>query len=74
MTFESGMRPPMKVPGRESYTLKDDGSLGEYFAEAYGQTYKSQKLGENIWAYTDSASSQELARRGVTNPVSAQHV
>ncbi len=74
MTFEGGRIPPMKVPGREGYTFNSDGSLGEYFIETYGQTYKFQKLSDNVWAYTVSATSQELARLGVRNAISAQHV
>ena len=64
MTFEGGRIPPMKVPGREGYALNSDGSLGEYFIETYGQTYKFQKLSENVRAYTVSATPQELARFG----------
>ncbi len=74
MTFEGGRIPPMKVPGREGFTLNNDGSLGEYFIETFGQTYKFQKLSDNVWAYTVSATPQELARLGVMNAISAQHV
>ncbi len=74
MTFEGGRIPPIKVPGREGYTLNTDGSLNEYFIETYGQTFKMQKLSDNVWAYTVSATPQELARLGAGNAVSAQHV
>jgi hypothetical protein len=74
MTFEGGRIPPMKVPGREGYTLISDGKLGEYFIETYGQTYKFQKLSDNVWAYTVQATSQELKRLVAANAISAQHV
>jgi hypothetical protein len=74
MTFEGGKIPPMKIAGKEGYLINSDGSLGEYFIEAYGQTYKMQKLGENVLAYTVAASPQELARLGVPNAQWAQHV
>jgi hypothetical protein len=74
MTFEGGRIPPMKVQGREGYTLISDGKLGEYFIETYGQTYKFQKLSDNVWAYTVEATSQELKRLVAGNAISAQHV
>jgi hypothetical protein len=74
MTFEGGRIPPMKILGREGYTLKSDGSLGEYFIEAYGQTYKMQKLGDNVLAYTVPVAPQEFARLGMPNAISGQHV
>jgi hypothetical protein len=73
MIFEGGRIPPMKVSGKEGYLLKSDGSLGEYFIETYGQTYKMQKLGENVFAYSVPAAPQELARLGAANVQSAQH-
>jgi len=73
MIFEGGRIPPMKVSGKEGYLLNSDGSLGEYFIETYGQTYKMQKLGENVFAYSVPAAAQELARLGVANVLSAQH-
>jgi hypothetical protein len=74
MTFEGGRIPPMKVLGREGYTFNSDGSLGEYFIETYGQTYKMQKLSDNVLAYTVQATPQELARLGGANAISGQHV
>ena len=74
MTFEGGRIPPMKVSGKEGYTLNSDGSLGEYFIETYGQTYKMQKLGDNVLAYTVAVTPQEFARLGIPNAVSGQHV
>ena len=73
MIFEGGRIPPMKVSGKEGYLLNSDGSLGEYFIETYGQTYKMQKLGENVFAYSVPAAPQELARLGAANVLSAQH-
>jgi len=73
MIFEGGRIPPMKVAGKEGYLLNSNGSLGEYFIETYGQTYKMQKLGENVSAYSVPAAPQELARLGAANVLSAQH-
>jgi len=73
MIFEGGRIPPMKVSGKEGYLLNSDGSLGEYFIETFGQTYKMQKLGENVLAYSVPAAPQELARLGAANVLSAQH-
>ena len=73
MVFEGGQIPPMKVPGTEGYLLNSDGSLGEYFIETYGQTYKMQKLNENVFAYSVPAAQQELVRLGAVNVLSAQH-
>jgi len=73
MIFEGGRIPPMKVAGKEGYVLNSDGSLGDYFIETYGQTYKMRKLGENVFAYTIPAAQQELARLGAINALSAQH-
>jgi hypothetical protein len=55
------------------YLLKSDGTLGEYFIETYGQTFKMQKLEENVFAYSVPAAPQELARLGAANVLSAQH-
>jgi hypothetical protein len=74
MTFEGGRIPPMRVSGKEGYTLNSDGSLGEYFIETYGQTYKMQKLGDNVLAYTVPVAPQEFARLGLPNAMSGQHV
>jgi hypothetical protein len=74
MTFEGGRIPPMKVSGKEGYTLNSDGSLGEYFIETYGQTYKMRKLADNVLAYTVAVAPQEFARLGMPNAVSGQHV
>ena len=73
MIFEGGRIPAMKVSGKEGYLLNSDGSLGEYFIETYGQTYKMQKLGENVFAYSVPAAPQELARLGAAKALSAQH-
>jgi hypothetical protein len=72
MIFEGGQIPPMKMSGREGYLLNSDGRLGEYFIETFGQTYKMQKLGENVLAYSVPAAPEEFARIG-PNVLSAQH-
>ena len=72
MIFEGGRIPPMTMSGKEGYLLNSDGSLGEYFIETFGQTYKMQKLAENVFAYSVPAAPQEFARIGA-NVLSAQH-
>jgi hypothetical protein len=74
MIFEGGRIPPMKVSGKEGYSLNSDGSLGEYFIETYGQMYKMHKLGDNVLANTVAVAPQEFARLGMPNAVSGQHV
>src|SRR5713226_6349208 len=64
MTFEGGKIPPLKVQGKEGYFLKKDGGLGDYFIEAFGQTNRMVKVGNNVWSYTTSAAAQELGRLG----------
>ncbi|HEV7376598.1 MAG TPA: hypothetical protein VGN95_17930 [Pyrinomonadaceae bacterium] len=73
MIFEGGRIPPMTVSGKEGYFLNSNGSLGEYFIETYGQIYKMQKLGKNVFAYTVAAAPQELARLAAAKVQSAQH-
>src|SRR3984893_3420713 len=73
MIFEGGRIPPMKVSGKEGYLLNSDGSLGEYFIETYGQTYKMQTLGEYVFVYSVAAAPQEVTRLGAGNVLSAQH-
>ena len=74
MIFEGGRIPPMKVQGTEGYFLNKDGSLGDYYFENFGQTYKMQKLGKDIWVYATPANPRELTQLGFSNVVSAQHV
>jgi hypothetical protein len=74
MIFEGGRIPPMKVSGKEGYSLNSNGGVGEYFIETYGQTYKMQKLGDNVLAYAVAVAPQEFARLGMPNAVSGQHV
>jgi hypothetical protein len=74
MTFEGGNIPPFKVQGKEGYLLKKDGSLGDYFIETSGQTYKMVKVGDNVWSYSTPAATQELGRLGFPKEASGQHV
>jgi hypothetical protein len=74
MTFEGGRVPPLKVQGKEGYFLKKDGGLGDYFIENAGQVNRMVKLADNVWSYTAPASAQELARLGLPNGASGQHV
>jgi hypothetical protein len=72
--FEDGKIPPNRVEGREGYVLKRDGSLGDYFIEAHGQTSRLVKLADNVWTYTAPASPQELVGLGFPKGASGQHV
>lgn len=74
MTFEGGLAPPMTIPGTEGYFLNEDGSLGDYYFETYGQTYRMQKLNESSWAYTMPANPQELAWLGFPADARGEHV
>ena len=72
MTFEG--RPPMTLPGQEGYELNSDGSLGNYFIQTAGQTFKMVKLSDNAWAYATAATAQDLRRMGFPKGASGQHV
>ena len=74
MVFEGPAARKMTIPGREGYLLNENGSLGEYFIESYGQTYRMLKLSNNAWSYAVPASAQELAPMGFSNVAFAQHV
>jgi hypothetical protein len=74
MTFEGGNNPPFKIQGKEGYSLKKDGTLGDYFIEANGQTNRMVKVGDNVWSYTAQAAGQELTRLGFPKDASGQHV
>jgi hypothetical protein len=73
MTFE-GNRPPMTVPGHEGFFLNNDGTLGDYFIETYGQVQRIHKLGEGSWASSADADPRELKSLGFANVSSARHV
>jgi hypothetical protein len=73
MTFEGGRIPPMKIKGTEGYFVAPDGTLGDYFIEANGQTHRVTKLGQNTWVYTTAAYPQELSQLGFKDVVSGQH-
>jgi hypothetical protein len=73
MTFE-GRPVPMKVEGKEGYFVNKDGTLGDYFIEAFGQVTRMHRLGENVWVYSVPASPRELGPLGFANVSSAQHV
>lgn len=74
MTFEGGRIPPRKTQGMEGYLFNKDGSLGDYFFETSGKTYRFQKLANDTWAYSVPADARELAQLGFSNVVSGQHV
>lgn len=74
MTFAGRPGAPFKLPGKEGYRLNRDGTLGEYFIETYGQTYRMQKLAEDIWTYAADASTQELAQLGFPKGAAGRHV
>src|SRR5262249_25863479 len=72
--FEGGKIAPNQVEGREGYMLKRDGSLGDYFIEAHGQTSRLVKVADNVWSYAGPASAQELVGLGFPKGASGQHV
>jgi len=74
MYFKGGHIPPMTVSGIEGYFINDDGSLGDYFFEMYGQVYRMQELNDNTWIYAMPGSPQEMANFGFTDIISAQHI
>jgi hypothetical protein len=74
MKFEGGKIPPIKVQGKEGYHLKTDGSLGDYFMEMAGHTFRMVKVGDNVWSYTTPAEAQELSGLGFPKDASGQHV
>jgi len=74
MYFKGKHIQPMTVSGIEGYFINDDGSLGDYFFEMYGQVYLMRKLNDNTWVYVMPGSPQEMANLGFTNIISAQHV
>ncbi len=74
LVFEGGRIPPTRVPGTEGYLLNRDGSLGDYFLEVFGQTYRMQKLGKDTWAYVTEGHPREFAQLGAERVLSAQHV
>jgi len=73
MIFE-GRGAPFKLPGKEGYYLNRDGVLGQYFIETHGQTYRMQKLADDIWTYATDASPQELAQLGFPKGAAGRHV
>lgn len=73
MTFEGGKIPPMKIQAKEGYLLNADGTLGDYFIETFGQTYRLQKLNAAARVYAAIATPREFPMLGAVNIVSAQH-
>lgn len=73
MTFEGGRIPPMKIKGSEGYFVAPDGTLGDYFIEANGQTHRVTKMGPNTWVFTTEAYPQELSQLGFKDAVSGKH-
>lgn len=73
MAFSDPNIPPMTVQGKEGYMLREDGSLGEYFVETYGQMFTMKKLGEDTWAYSVPAFEEQLNYLGFSNVLYARH-
>jgi hypothetical protein len=74
MVFEGRPGAPFKLPGKEGYRLNGDGTLGEYFVETFGQTYRMQKLAEGIWTYATEVSAEELSQMGFPTGAAGRHV
>jgi len=74
MTFEGGKIPPFKMESKEGCILKRDGTPGDGFVEAAGQTHLMVKLDDGVWTYTSPAAAQELGRMGFPKDASGKHV
>jgi hypothetical protein len=74
MVFDNANIPPMKIAGKEGYSLLPDGTLGDYFVETNGQVSKSNQLSEDVWISVTPASAQDLASYGLPNVSSGQHI
>jgi hypothetical protein len=72
MKFEGGKIPPSTIPGKEGYFLKQDGRLGDYYVETFGQINRMIKLADNVWSY--AAPAPDLAFLGFPKGASGQHV
>jgi hypothetical protein len=73
MTFDGGKIPPMKIQAKEGFMLNADGSLGDYFIETFGQTYRMLKLNEATRVYSSTANPREYPMLGAVKIISAQH-
>lgn len=74
MIFEGRPGAPFKIPGKEGYLLNTDGTLGDYFIETYGQTYRVQAPAKGVWTYAVDAQPQELAQLGFPKGATGRHV
>ena len=73
MKFEGGI-PPQEINGTEGYFLNEDGSLGDYYFESFGQVYKMVKLDKETWVYSMPAIPGRLSFLGFNNVISGRHV
>jgi len=73
MKFEGGI-PPQEIKGKEGYFLNEDGSLGDYYFESFGQVYKMVKLDKDTWVYSMPAIPGRLSFLGFKNVISGRHV
>jgi hypothetical protein len=74
MTFEDESISPMTFVGTEGYFIDEDGRLGDYFFEIYGQVFRMQKLAADAWAYSMPVTPAELGMLGLPPASSGQHV
>ena len=73
MKFKGGI-PEQEIKGTEGYFLKEDGSLGDYYFESFGQVTKMFRIGERTWVYSIPANPGRLGFLGFANVVSGRHV
>lgn len=73
MKFEGGI-PPQEINGTEGYFLNEDGSLGDYYFESFGQVYKMVKLDKETWVYSVPAIPGRLSFLGFKDVISGRHV
>jgi hypothetical protein len=63
-----------KVTGKEGYTIKKDGSLGDNFIEMFGSLRVLVKISNEVSSYVTTADPQELGRLGLPKGATGQHV
>lgn len=73
MKFEGGI-PPQEIKGTEGYFLDEDGTLGDYYFESFGQVFKMIKLGKQTWVYSMTANPGRLSFLGFNNVILGRHV
>jgi len=69
-----GQDQPFIMEGKEGYYLSEDGTLGDYFTEQFGQITRYKRLSEGVWVASTKAFPQELEQFGFSNVIEGTHV